>query len=57
VEERLTRCRNTLLLDLGNALKEAKGAGAQGQDRVLRYLAIYRLLDAQKEAVKVLKGG
>ncbi|OAQ65000.1 oligomeric golgi complex subunit 2 protein [Pochonia chlamydosporia 170] len=57
MEERLTRCRNTLLLDLGNALKEAKGAGVKGQDRVLRYLAIYRMLDAQKEAVKALKGG
>lgn len=57
MEERLTRCRNTLLLDLGNALKEAKGAGIKGQDRVLKYLAIYRMLDAQREAVKALKGG
>ncbi|KAH6955573.1 oligomeric golgi complex component, COG2-domain-containing protein [Fusarium avenaceum] len=57
MEERLTRCRNTLLLDLGNALKEAKKAGVQGQDRVLKCLAIYRLLDAQSEAVKALRGG
>ena len=54
-EERLTRCRNTLLLDLGNALKEAKAAGAKGQDRVLKYLAIYRTIDAQDEAIKVLR--
>lgn len=57
MEERLTRCRNTLLLDLGTALKEAKGAGTRGQDRVLKYLAIYRVLDAHGEAVKTLKGG
>ncbi|KAF5689668.1 conserved oligomeric golgi complex subunit 2 [Fusarium denticulatum] len=56
MEERLTRCRNTLLLDLGNALKEAKKAGAKGQDRVLKCLAIYRVLDAQSEAVKALRG-
>ncbi|KAG6246785.1 hypothetical protein E4U24_003544 [Claviceps purpurea] len=57
LEERLTRCRNTLLLDLGNALKEARGAGAEGQNRILKYLAIYRLLDAQSEAVRFLRGG
>ncbi|KAF4453005.1 conserved oligomeric golgi complex component [Fusarium austroafricanum] len=55
LEERLTRCRNTLLLDLGNALKEAKKAGVKGQDRVLKCLAIYRVLDAQSEAVKALR--
>ncbi|KAF5578107.1 conserved oligomeric golgi complex subunit 2 [Fusarium pseudoanthophilum] len=56
MEERLTRCRNTLLLDLDNALKEAKKAGLKGQDRVLKCLAIYRVLDAQSEAVKALRG-
>ncbi|KAI9898635.1 hypothetical protein N3K66_006995 [Trichothecium roseum] len=55
LEERLTRCRNTLLLDLGNALKEANEAGPKGQDRVIKYLAVYRLLNAQAEAVKALK--
>ncbi|KAG5982883.1 hypothetical protein E4U55_001214 [Claviceps digitariae] len=57
LEERLTRCRNTLLLDLGNAVKEARGAGVKGQNRILKFLAIYRLLDAQSEAVRSLKGG
>ncbi|KAF4984142.1 hypothetical protein FZEAL_609 [Fusarium zealandicum] len=56
MEERLTRCRNTLLLDLGNALKEAKKAGVRGQDRVLKCLAVYRVLDAQADAVKALRG-
>ncbi|KFH41668.1 Conserved oligomeric Golgi complex subunit-like protein [Hapsidospora chrysogenum ATCC 11550] len=54
-EERLTRCRNTLLLDLGNALREAKSAGVAGQDRVMKYLGIYRIIDAQGEAVEALK--
>ncbi|KAH7145946.1 oligomeric golgi complex component, COG2-domain-containing protein [Dactylonectria estremocensis] len=54
-EERLTRCRNTLLLDLNNALKEAKKAGTKGQDRVLKYLAVYRVLGAEAEAVKALR--
>lgn len=57
IEERLTRCRNTILLDLGNALKESKKAGPKGQDRVIQYLGIYRVLDAQAEAVKLLRGG
>lgn len=52
---RLIKCRNTLLLDLNNALKESRKAGAPAQSRVLKYLAIYRTLDAQDEAVRVLK--
>lgn len=54
-EERLTRCRNTLILDLGNALKEARSAGPKGQDRIMKYLAIYRMIDAHDEAVKALR--
>ncbi|KAI1646696.1 oligomeric golgi complex component, COG2-domain-containing protein [Daldinia loculata] len=54
-EERLTRCRNTILLDLGTALKEAKKAGARGQAKLLKLMGIYSLLDAQLEAVKALK--
>lgn len=55
--ERLATCRGTLLLDLANALKEARGAGPRGQGRVLRYLAIYRVLDARRDAVKALRDG
>lgn len=57
MEERLTRCRNTLLLDLGNAIKEARGAGSRGHGRVLRYLEIYRVLDAQEDAIETLRSG
>ncbi|KAI1400912.1 oligomeric golgi complex component, COG2-domain-containing protein [Hypoxylon fuscum] len=54
-EERLTRCRNTILLDLGAALKEAKKAGGRGQAKLLKLMGIYSLLDAQADAVKTLK--
>lgn len=55
MEERMSRCRNTILLDLSTALREARKAGPRGQGRVLKFLGIYTTLDAQAEAVKVLK--
>ncbi|KAK3948428.1 oligomeric golgi complex component, COG2-domain-containing protein [Pseudoneurospora amorphoporcata] len=55
MEERMIRCRNTILLDLSTALKEARRAGEKGKKRVLRYMGVYRLLDAEQEAVRVLK--
>ncbi|EGO61528.1 hypothetical protein NEUTE1DRAFT_128095 [Neurospora tetrasperma FGSC 2508] len=55
MEERMIRCRNTILLDLSTALKEARRAGERGKKRVVRYLGVYRLLDAEQEAVRVLK--
>jgi hypothetical protein len=53
--ERIARCRRTLLLDLNTATKEAKNAGTRGQTRILKFLAIYRLLDAEEDAVAVFK--
>ncbi len=55
MEARLAKCRKTLLLDLNNAIKESRKAGVPAQGRVLKYLAIYRILGAQDEAVKTLK--
>ncbi|KAL2017354.1 hypothetical protein VTK56DRAFT_2277 [Thermocarpiscus australiensis] len=55
MEERLARCRNTILLDLSTALREARRAGSRGQDRVIKFLGIYRTLDAQADAVRVVK--
>ena len=55
-EERMVRCRNTILLDLSTALKEAKKAGVAGQKKLLKLLGTYALMDAQADAVKVLKG-
>ncbi|KAJ0160021.1 hypothetical protein CTA2_8745, partial [Colletotrichum tanaceti] len=54
-EARMTRCRNTILLDLGTAMKEARRAGNKGQARVVKYLGLYGLLNAQAEAIKALK--
>lgn len=54
-EERLVRCRNTILLDLGVALKETKKVGQKGQPKLLKLMSVYSLLDAQVEAVKALK--
>ncbi|RYP03277.1 hypothetical protein DL765_010557 [Monosporascus sp. GIB2] len=55
MEERMMRCRNTILLDLGPALKSARKAGAAGQGKLLKLMGIYALMDAQAEAVKTLK--
>ncbi|KAI1127838.1 oligomeric golgi complex component, COG2-domain-containing protein [Nemania abortiva] len=55
MEERMIRCRNTLLLDLNAALKEAKKAGPPGRMKLLKLMGIYATLDAQAEAVKALK--
>ncbi|POS75692.1 hypothetical protein DHEL01_v205909 [Diaporthe helianthi] len=53
MEERITRCRNTLLVDLGASLKEARKAGQQ--ERTVRLLGLYRVLGAYSEGVKTLK--
>ncbi|KAI0858258.1 oligomeric golgi complex component, COG2-domain-containing protein [Xylaria cubensis] len=55
MEERMVRCRNTLLLDLNAALKEARKAGVPGRTKLLRLMGVYATLDAQAEAVKALK--
>lgn len=55
MEERMIRCRNTLLLDLNAALKEAKKAGIPGRTRLFKLMGVYATLDAQAEAVKALK--
>lgn len=55
-EERALKCRDMVLIDLGNALREAKGAGTRGQTRLLKYLNLYRSLEAAGDAVMALKG-
>ncbi|KJZ74524.1 hypothetical protein HIM_06120 [Hirsutella minnesotensis 3608] len=56
-QARLAKCRKTLLLDLSNALKEARHAGERGQSRVLRYLKIYDILEVRQDAIKLLRKG
>jgi hypothetical protein len=55
MEERMTRCRNTILLDLDTAMKEARKAGAGGLTRLMKLLAIYPVLDGEVEAVRLLR--
>lgn len=55
MEERMARCRNTLLLDLGASMKEARKAGLEGRARVMGLLGVYRLLGAYADGVKVLR--
>lgn len=53
MEEKITRCRNTLLLDLGASLRESRKAGEK--ERTVRILGLYRLLGAYSDGVKALK--
>jgi hypothetical protein len=55
MEERMARCRNTILLDLDTAMKEAQKAGARGLSRVVKVLVVYPVLDAEAEAVRMLR--
>lgn len=55
MEARMISCRNTILLDLGTALKEAKKAGERGRLRLVKYLGIYSSLGAEAEAIQSLK--
>ncbi|KAF3771359.1 hypothetical protein M406DRAFT_18350, partial [Cryphonectria parasitica EP155] len=55
IEERITRSRNTLLLEIGASMKEARKGGEKKRDTVLKLLGIYRLLGAHAESVKILK--
>jgi hypothetical protein len=54
-QSRLLRVRNTILLDLSTALKQATSIGEGGKTRLVKILSIYRDLGADGEAVKVLK--
>jgi conserved oligomeric Golgi complex subunit 2 len=54
-EPRILRARNTILLDLSTAVKQAASVGEGGKARVISILSIYRDLGAGDDAVKVLK--
>lgn len=53
-QSRVTKVRNTLLLDLGTALRQARARTDSGQ-AVMKVVGLYRDMDAAKEAVQVLK--
>ncbi|KAL8876636.1 MAG: hypothetical protein Q9198_005203 [Flavoplaca austrocitrina] len=52
LEARMTKVKDTILLDVGNALKQA---GGQDTKYLMKLLAIYRDLGESQEASKVLK--
>ena len=52
---RILRVRNTLLLDLRTAMKQAQKAGLPG-GQLLKFVVIYRELGEAEEAVKALGG-
>ncbi|KAH6666905.1 oligomeric golgi complex component, COG2-domain-containing protein [Halenospora varia] len=54
-QSRMTRVRNTILLDLSTALKSAAAVGEDGKTKVIKLLGIYRDFDADSEAIKVVK--
>jgi hypothetical protein len=54
-EERIMRIRNTLLLDLGSGLRQAKAAGVAGHDRLLRFVSLYAEMGEEQEGIKVLR--
>ena len=54
-DSRLVRVRNTILLDLNTSLKQAISTGKGGEPRLIKVLSIYRNLEADGEAVKILK--
>ena len=54
-EERIQRLRQTILLDLGTALKQAAAAGEDGQLAILKALGVYKAMNESKEAIRVLK--
>ncbi|KAL8798117.1 MAG: hypothetical protein Q9182_006944 [Xanthomendoza sp. 2 TL-2023] len=51
-ETRMTNVRDTILLDLGNALKQV---GGQGSERMMRILSIYRDLGEWQDASRILR--
>lgn len=53
---RMMQVRNTLMLDLSSALKQAKEAKQSASKRTIGILSMYRDMDESSEAVKVLKG-
>ncbi len=54
-QSRMQRVRNTILLDLSTALKQAASMGEPGSARLMKILSIYRDFEANAEAVKILK--
>lgn len=54
---RMTSVRITILLDLETVLKQVKDGNVGDGKALLKVLGLFRLLDAEREAVRLLGGG
>lgn len=54
-EERMAQIRNTLLLDLGTALKQAKVTRRTNQSAILTLVSLYGDMDSPSAAIAILK--
>ena len=54
-DSRIARVRNTILLDLNTATKQAAAMGVDGKTQLVKMLSIYREFGAGEEAVKLLR--
>ncbi|KAJ8057884.1 hypothetical protein OCU04_013066 [Sclerotinia nivalis] len=54
-QPRLLRLKNTIILDLNTALKQAMSLKEEGRARLVKIMGIYRDLGAGDEAVKILR--
>lgn len=54
-QPRLLRLKNTIVLDLNNALKQALSLKVEGRPRLVKIMGVYRDLGAGDEAVKILR--
>jgi hypothetical protein len=55
LSDRIQTIRQTLLIDLGTALKQAKELKAKGGPRVIKIMGLYSDMAEIAEALKVLK--
>lgn len=54
-EERVLRLKQTVLLDLNSALKQAVSGGEENRDDLLKLLGIYKQMGQANEAMAILK--
>ena len=55
MEDRISRLKQTVLLDLGSALKQAMAAGEEAKPAVLHVLGTYKMMGMANEALKIVK--
>ena len=54
-EERILRLKQTVILDLGSALKQALADGEDGKQRILHLLGMHKIVGGANDAMGILK--